>query len=190
MDSGPSRHGHFGARDGSPPRVGCAATNRTAALRRRLAGLRIGGGIGPSGSRLGCPSDDERTVWPETGSPACWSTPEPRAAKGDLRVPTARRSIGVLRDFRPRGSNAAPFGARGSGAQTTSPPGVDVRGERALRHVRARAPKDAEQKLEPPVPLFGASTGSRTSLFGDASRSRRQPSAFGRWTDAVDPPPG
>lgn len=98
MDSGPSRHGHFGARGGSPPRVGCAATNRTAALRRRLAGLRIGGGIGPSGSRLGCPSDDERTVWPETGSPACWSTPEPRAAKGDLRVPTARRSIGVLRD--------------------------------------------------------------------------------------------
>jgi hypothetical protein len=92
--------------------------------------------------------------------------------------------------FRPRGSNAAPFGARGSGAQTTSPPGVDVRGERALRHVRARAPKDAELKLEPPVPLFGASTGSRTSLFGDASRSRRQPCAFGHRTDAVDSPSG
>jgi hypothetical protein len=78
-------------------------------------------------------------------------TPEPRAAKGPPPGgASGSPNDGVLRDFA-AGYDAASFGMRASGAQTTTPPGVSVRGEPSHHQVRGRPRKDGEHELEPPV---------------------------------------
>ena len=180
MGCGPSRHGHSGARDGSPPRVGCAATNRTPGAPAPTLQSSEGRGYRSFGTVTGRPGDDDDCLARDRLSSLLESAGATSRQGIHLRVahdsPNDRNPSG----FRPRGSDAASFGMRASGAQAHTPPGVDARGERSFHQVRGRPPKDGEKELEPPAPLFGASAGSRTSLFGDASRSRRQPRAFGR----------
>ena len=64
MDHGPSRHGHFGARDGSPPRVGCADRPHPRRFGAGHSDLRIGGEASSS-DRVSAVPVNTMTVWPE-----------------------------------------------------------------------------------------------------------------------------
>jgi hypothetical protein len=64
MDQGPSRHGHFGARDGSPPQVGCADRPHPRRFGVGQPDLRIGGEASSS-DRVSAVPVNTMTVWPE-----------------------------------------------------------------------------------------------------------------------------
>jgi hypothetical protein len=64
MDHGPSRRVHFGARDGSPPRVGCADQPHPRRFGAGHSDLRIGGEASSS-DRVSAVPVNTMTVWPE-----------------------------------------------------------------------------------------------------------------------------
>jgi len=80
MDHGPSRREHFGARGGSPPRVGCADRPHPRRFGAGHSDLRIGGEASSSDRASAIPVST-MTVWPEPAS-SLLEMPEPRAAKG------------------------------------------------------------------------------------------------------------
>jgi hypothetical protein len=169
MDHGPSRRGHFGARDGSPPKVGCADRPHPRRFGAGHSDLRIGGETSSS-DRVSAVPVNTTTVWPRAGAPACWRLPESRVVRAHLRVaPPARPSPSPF-GAAGTGSTQHPSRVRASDAQMLTPPGVRVRGERSLHHVRGQPRKDGGKELEPPAAALRSSAGSRTSLFGDASR--------------------
>jgi hypothetical protein len=149
MDHGPSRREHFGARGGSPPQVGCADRPHPRRLGAGHSDLRIGGETSSS-DRVSAVPVNTMTVWPEPALQLAGDEPEPRAAKGpppgESTARPTRRSFGKVA----AGHGAALFGVRASGAQTSTPPGVNVCGERSLHQVRGRPRKDGEHELEPP----------------------------------------
>lgn len=69
-----------------------------AALRRRLTDLRIGEGTGPSGPRLGRPSDDERLSGPRPALQLAGARRSHEPPRVTFGLSTARQSIGILRD--------------------------------------------------------------------------------------------
>jgi hypothetical protein len=127
----------------------CGPTAPTALRRRSFRSSDRGRGF-VFGSSLGRPGEHDDCL-ARAGPPACWRSrsheppraPPPGGAHGSPHD-------GVLRDAG-AGYDAAFFGMRTSGAQTTTPPGVNVRGERSLHQVRGRPRKDGEHELEPPV---------------------------------------
>jgi hypothetical protein len=78
----------------------------------------------------------------------CRSHEPPRA---HLRVvPPARSSLESF-GIRVAGTTQHPSRVRASDAQMLTPPGVCVRGERSLHHVRGQPRKDGGKELEPPA---------------------------------------
>lgn len=127
----------------------CGPTAPTALRRRSFRSSDRGRGF-VFGSSLGRPGEHDDCL-ARAGPPACWrrrsheppSAPPPGGTHGSPHD-------AVLRDD-DAGYDAAFFGMRASGAQTSTPPGVNVRGERSLHQVRGQPPKDGEHELEPPV---------------------------------------
>jgi len=169
MDHGPSRRGHFGACDGSPPRVGCALPIAPTALRRRPSRSSDRGGGFVFGSSLGRPCEHDDCL-ARAGPPACWrrrSYEPPRAhLRVGLRLAQTTRSFGIS----PLGSTQHPSGcarvARGRArlrACVSAASGLTI----TYAGDRGRMGSTSSNHRSP---LFGASAGSRTSLFGDASR--------------------
>jgi hypothetical protein len=146
----------------------CGPTAPTALRRRSFRSSDRGRGF-VFGSSLGRPSEHDDCL-ARAGPPACWrrrsheppSAPPPGGTHGSPHD-------GVLRDD-DAGYDAAFFGMRASGAQTSTPPGVNVRGERSLLMYAGNRGRTERRSSNHRPPLFGASAGSRTSLFGDASR--------------------
>jgi hypothetical protein len=81
MDHGPSRRGHFGARDGSPPRGGMCGRTVPTALRRRSFRSSDRGRDFVFGSSLGRPGEHDDCLALSRRS-SLLELPEPRVRKG------------------------------------------------------------------------------------------------------------
>jgi len=154
-------------------RVGCAAPTAPPALRRRLFGL----WVGERTSVLAVPVK-KMTVWPETGPPACWSQPEPRAGngpppggprfahplrflRGSLRVGSTQHPRDATRER--CADDGSPSGDRESAA---SGPSIMYAGDRG---------RTEGSELEPPAPaLRSARWVATASLRGDDATRRTE----------------